>query len=220
MAKEQIKATDLSGRNIYIDNRGRVVYSDMLTKDGYIITNNDVGTFNIYSLRLAGAFIVAAIVAFMYGSEMLPYALMGGLLFYVVASIFFYLRFLPTLPIIPNFEKPPHEPFIKETAKENSRSAIIMTIVAALLFSLIVGAAALQQESVNFIFIVDLIVLLASITFAVMNVAALFTRIRMEKDHPEIVEEEKKLREKEKAEKERARAKLEKEKAEKNRKKK
>lgn len=136
MALRNIKASELRGRNIY-QLKNRTIYSDIFMKDhGYLITNYDAEKYYSYSLRgFESVFGLVLLLLISKSNYLLSFTV--SILAYVVLSILFYVKFIPSLQLVPNFIKPHRDNYIVTTAKEMSKGRILALSVVCSLFGLL-----------------------------------------------------------------------------------
>ena len=136
MALRNLKASELRGRNIY-QLKNRTIYSDSFMKDhGYLITNYDAEKYYSYSLRgFESIFGLVLLLLISKSNFLLSFIVAIGA--YVVLSILFYVKFIPSLQLVPNFKKPPRDNYIVSTAKEMSKGRLFALVIVCILFGLL-----------------------------------------------------------------------------------
>ncbi len=111
MNRKAMTAADLAGVSIWRDFEDhilkRVVYSNILMKDGYVITDDDARTFSLYHARTAASE-VAFLILFLLTRNFLL-SLCIPLAFFAVTSILFFVKYLPTLEHIETYIKPKND---------------------------------------------------------------------------------------------------------------
>ena len=147
--RKKIEAKDLGGLFIYQDPKKGCVYYDIFTKKGYIITNSEVKTYNIYSLSLPIG-IMAAYVLTILGFEFWTSALVG-LAVYVILKLIFRFKFLYSLPEIPNYQKGKRENvFVTLIKKYGTAKLLILSILfVAIVIVTLINAKVSNFEGLN-----------------------------------------------------------------------
>lgn len=172
MANRSLKASELTGRHIY-QTSNKTVYADLFTKNyGYIISDDDVDTYNSYSLRLFESILGFALLLFVTKSNIVI-AFLISLLAYIVISLLFYLRFLKKLPKIENFKKEKKDNYIVSTAKEMSAARILVLSLILILFAAAVIYYPFFNNSEKSMKILMLCLGTGIGIFALMNLASL-----------------------------------------------
>lgn len=149
MARKVIDAKSLTGLFIDQDPKRGCIFYDIFTKKGYIITNQDVKTYNIYSLSLPIG-IMAAYVLTIINVEF-KYAALIGLVVYLFLKVLFRFKFIYTLPEIPDYKRKNKESFITSMAKKYSpaRLGILFALLVAIAVLTSVNAIQANYEGIN-----------------------------------------------------------------------
>lgn len=136
MKQRNLKASELRGRNIY-QLKNKTIYSDIFMKDhGYLITNYDAEKYYSYSLRgFESIFALVLLLLVTNSNFFLSFAV--SITAYIVLTILFYVKFIPTLQLVPNFVKPKRDTFVVETAKDMSKGRILALSVVCASFGLL-----------------------------------------------------------------------------------
>lgn len=127
MPKNVRKAKDLKGLNIYQDRHHGTVYYDFVTKNGYILCNEDVRKY-----ILSVAFFPVAIVIFYFSLQLKLSTLTSALIaigFYIIAQIVYRFAFLYKLPCVENYNKSNNTNFIDNLSEKYSKPRLIVLIV-------------------------------------------------------------------------------------------
>lgn len=143
--RKKLEAKDLGGLFIYQDPKKGCVYYDVFTKKGFVITNSDVKTYNVYSLSLPIG-IMAVYVLTLIGIEFWTSALVG-LAVYIVLKLIFRFKFLYTLPEIPNYKKGQKESIFETLSK---KYGTVRLLILSLLFIAIVVVTIINTKVSNF----------------------------------------------------------------------
>ena len=95
-SKEKV---ELKGFSIYQDKKGRTVYYDWISKNGYIIPESKYNSYTNYSIRLVISVLVGYLSALFLDNNYLAGTLIG-ISTYIAYTFVFHKRFLSTLSII------------------------------------------------------------------------------------------------------------------------
>lgn len=132
------KKIEISGMNIYTDKKGRTVYYDFITKNGYIIPPNKYNSYTNYSIRLLVSVLVGYLSSLFLDNNYF-YGFIVGVSTYIAYSFVFRKRFLSSLSVIPDFKRPYKESYIDRNVKNTSKKKnLSIVFVAMLLLPIIV----------------------------------------------------------------------------------
>lgn len=134
--KEKI---ELRGMNIYVDKKGRTVYYDHLTKNGYIIPPNKFNSYTNYSIRLVISVLIGYLAALFLNNNYWG-GLLVGISTYIAYTFVFRRKFLKDLSIIPNFKRPQKAGYIERNVIEMNKKRVI-SIIAVSAFLMVAIAA-------------------------------------------------------------------------------
>lgn len=135
MAVRSLKASELTGKNIY-QLKNKTVYSDFFMKNyGYLITDEEADHYHSYSLRLFESIFAFALLLFVTKSNVLI-SFFISLAAYFIISLLFYFKFLRSLPRIENFKKEKKDGYIVSTAKEMSKGRILAITIILIIFTM------------------------------------------------------------------------------------
>lgn len=138
---------NLKGNNIFfIKNNNQTVYYDWLTKNAYIITDNDALFFQTWQLRLPLSLIAIGFIMLFFDDMKL--AIVIGLVLFIILSILFRVLFLKKLAINATFKKPASKGLIRDIASKYSRNALL---IIAMLFGSMGASLIINQiiRSIN-----------------------------------------------------------------------
>lgn len=134
MAVRNLKASELTGKNIY-QIKNQTIYSTFWMKDyGYQIPNYEADKYRSYSLRGFESIFGFILLLFVNKNNII-FPLAISLSAYIVLTALFYFKFLPTLPKIEHFKKEKRDNYIISTAKEMSLIRIIVICIICAIFS-------------------------------------------------------------------------------------
>ena len=174
-----IKTTDLRGLFIYQEKK-RTVYYDIFNKSGYILNNAEIKNYLMYSGRYSGMALVGCLLYYMTGN--VPLAVGVAVAGLIILEIVFRKAFLHKLPEIRNYERPEKQKYVDYVAENESltRMGLILLatvlLVAVLIYNIMTGVYK-DQLSV----IISYLVIAGAAVFFVLNVIAVFKKLKMEK---------------------------------------
>ncbi|MCF0108995.1 MAG: hypothetical protein HUJ57_02720 [Erysipelotrichaceae bacterium] len=134
MAKNQTKALDLKGLNIYHDRRHGTVYYDILTRNGYVILNQDVNKLLLNDM----GFPIAILAYFLMQNMGQPSYVntLVAIAAWAVCKLLFRILFLYRLPVVKNYvPEGGHKSFVERFAATYNRvQLIIVTVLGTMIF--------------------------------------------------------------------------------------
>ena len=158
----------LKGINIYIDKKGRTVYYDRLSKNGYIIPPNKFDNYTNYSIRFIVAILVGYLAALFLDSNYLA-GFLVGVSAYIAYTFIFHKRFLSKLSIIPNFNPPYRENYINRNIKEMPMKRVYTIIAIALILLVLIAINAVAYGLEGWSSIVYLAIALVAVGFIAVH---------------------------------------------------
>lgn len=141
----------ISGRNIYVDKRNRIVYYDMITKKGYIIDPKEEEKYKLYQNRFVLIF-CAMILCFDFFSGWLTF--MAGLaVSFLIIELVFRFAFLNKLRTVANVERAKHLSVLDEViqTQDKKRALLKATLYSAFGILIIVNAYSSNYETIPFL---------------------------------------------------------------------
>lgn len=176
MAVRNLKASELTGKNIY-QVKSRTIYSDFFMKDyGYLITNDEADHYHSYSLRLFESIFGFALLLFVTKSNVLISFLISFAA-YVVITFLFYFKFLRSLPRVDNFKKEKRDNYIVSTAKEMSKLRILAITIICLIFTAAIIYYPINNGYEGIFKVLLFLIGGATAIFTLMNLAALIYKL-------------------------------------------
>ena len=144
MPKKVQKAKDLKGLFIFHDENHGVVYYDLLTRNGYILTNDDVRwyTFSISFLPLS-VILLYGLVQFNF--NMLQ-AICLAVCFYILAQILFRVLFLYKLPCVEKYSIKKKKRIVDNLADTYSKPRLIALVVLLLALDVLMSIYVYTSE--------------------------------------------------------------------------
>ena len=132
---------ELSGPFIYRDNKNRVIYSNPLLKNDYLVNNSEARTFGLFSMRFPIAVLAGLIISLFNKNYLL--AVIAALLILLVSTLYFWFIYIPKLPVIEKYTKVPKESFLDRLAKSSKkRLFLLIFLVVSLAFLVVYNAIA------------------------------------------------------------------------------
>lgn len=152
MGKNQSKP-GVAGTSIYKDKRGRDVYYDRFTHNGYLILESNVKRFQFYQNRLLFPVIVFALLLnFNLGAMHVGWIEAGvvAIITFLGLEFFFRFKFLKTLTIIPNFVPEKKLSIIEQVNDKNERNPLMLKAFLYMLLGVVLILYAYQQNNTGF----------------------------------------------------------------------
>ena len=168
-SKEKV---ELKGFNIYQDKKGRTVYYDWISKNGYIIPESKYNSYTNYSIRLVISVLVGYLSALFLDNNYLAGTLIG-LSTYIAYTFVFHKRFLSTLSIIPNFKRPYRENYIDRNIKEMTKKRALSIVFVSLFLLVAIIANLLVNGYDIFILVLSIGLSLVAVGFMVVHIIIL-----------------------------------------------
>lgn len=160
---------ELKGFNIYQDKKGRTVYYDWISKNGYIIPESKYNSYTNYSIRLVISVLVGYLSALFLDNNYLAGTLIG-LSTYIAYTFVFHKRFLSTLSIIPNFKRPYRENYIDRNIKEMTKKRALSIVFVSLFLLVAIIANLLVNGYDIFILVLSIGLSLVAVGFIVVHI--------------------------------------------------
>ena len=161
----------LRGSNIYLDDLGRNVYYDKLTKEAYLIQDKDFKSFSFYSNRYV--LVVGSIIVFSVFLESFVVCTSIALCLVIVLEIIFRKKYLPTLIKLDNFKANNKLSYVDQEVDGNSSSKTKLKVFLFILLAILLGANAYIEEFKGFELIITGIIIIFALVLAAMNIKAL-----------------------------------------------
>lgn len=138
MAKKQdIKARDLTGHNIYqLNNGNQTIYYDSYTKTAFIITNSAANKFSTWQLRVPLIFFAMAIMLLAKYNLILTIGV--GIAAYILSTVLFHTKFLNDQPIQTNFKLPPSKGFLRNIGSKYEMKTLIFMAIAFFVMGILI----------------------------------------------------------------------------------
>lgn len=173
--KQQIPNTQLSGRNIYTDQKKRVIYYDWLTKQGYLVDKKSEGPVMFYQNRL----VIILFAAILCGGTFLTWqqATLAGVALLAVVEVYYRKKLFGSLEVVTDVDFGRRLTPLQSILARKSREKVLALIVLWAVFSvLVVVNAYLEQYSLG-LQILSGGLALVGLYFCVLHIVAL-TRMK------------------------------------------
>lgn len=126
----------LSGRNVYTDKNGRVIYYDWLTKQGYLIQKENEGRMTLFKNR----FVIVLFAAILFAGTFLNWtqAVVAGVVMAVLIELYFRLSYLKKLEVVDDVDFQHRLTALQSILEHKSRTQIIALAALYLVFAVLV----------------------------------------------------------------------------------
>lgn len=179
MAQTQMSAKELTGFNIY-QNKNQTIYWDSFSKTAYIITRSDVSKFSSWQLRLPLSLMVS-LVLMLFGTNYIL-CVVVAVLSYLVSTIIFKVKYLPTLAVSVKWQKPKSEGFIKDTAKKFRFASLIFAAIMFGVFGIMFAFDLFLYKAIKQALVVYTILVIVSVIATAITLAMALARRKMDKE--------------------------------------
>ena len=157
MAKKKSKPVEkirLSGRNIYTDKKGRVIFYDMITKKGYLVDKKHENSALFFKNR----FVVLLFAAILFGATFLTWlqAAVAWAVMMAIAEFAFRRGFLKKLEVV----------------NEAKGKVLVLIVLYLLLAVLVILNAYVEKYSVG-LCVLSGGIALVGVYFAILHIVAL-----------------------------------------------
>ena len=178
MSNQKTKGRVL-GLHVYNDERGRLIYYNVFNKKAYWVNDQtDYKKFSVFQTRLPLSIALGFIVIMFL--DMLWFGLISGILVYVLMSIYFYVKFLPSLKEIKNFERP-KESFMMRFVGPLSDTRIIIAIIMIFLIAILLVVNVQISEYDEITEILNYVLAAGVAIFGFMLIGAFFKKKKLNK---------------------------------------
>lgn len=127
----------VSGRNIYIDDKGQAVLYDKKTKIGYVIKESDAESYRLYQNRIAISIAVFMLLTSFLNDWKLP--LIAGVILAALLEVR-YRRWLPTLTKRTKFRPEKNKTFLQGVIESNDSGRCILLGFLYIIFGILLVA--------------------------------------------------------------------------------
>lgn len=161
----------LSGRNIYTDKKGRVIFYDMLTKKGYLVGKKNENSALFFKNR----FVVILFAAILLGGTLLSLtqAVIAWAVMMALAEFAFRMSFLKKLEPVTDVDFEKRVSALQYIIENKEKGRVIALIVLYLLLAVLVVANAYVEKYSTGLCIFSGCISLVGLYFAVLHIIAL-----------------------------------------------
>ena len=161
----------LSGRNIYTDKKGRVIFYDMLTKKGYLIDKKSENSAVFFKNR----FVVILFAAILFGATFLSViqAVIVWAVMMVLAEFTFRRVFLKKLEPVTDVDFERRVSALQYIIENKEKSRVIVLIILYFLFAVLVVLNAYTEGYSVKLWVFSACLSVVGIYFGVLHVIAL-----------------------------------------------
>lgn len=167
-------ATDVkrpSGIHIYLDEKGRDVYYDIFTKNGYVIQEKNRASYAKFENRYLLCIILTILLCGITNKYLL--SIIIGLAVAIVYEIAFRASFLPTLVMLRNFVPKEKYSIVDQIAKSNQKQKTIIKVILYIALAILIVINAYRQQLSMPLMILSYLVSIFGIASAIINIIAL-----------------------------------------------
>ena len=174
--------TKVTGFNIYKDKRNRDVYYDVISKQGYIISQSDVSRLNFYQKRYI---IPVVIFALTYTIDLFgfKFGVIGAsavsLLSFIVTEYFFRFRFLKSMITVPNFIPNKQEDYFHQLATSSPLSSLILKGILYIILGCMLVVFGIQENFKTLEWIVCIIITIILVIVGIFQLYASYLKKKM-----------------------------------------
>ncbi len=175
------RPTDMSGSDIYYDDKNRMICYEWVTKKAYYLGRNDYPAFSRYHLATPLAVLLPLVMLYVFKLPVWLCAVLA-LVILVAGKALLILNFLDNLTPVKDFVKPKKDNYIKRVAKQPSASTIIAGLVFTFLISILsfINVYTSTDYTPTILYLNYVVAVLAVLLF-VVYVIAFFLRLKYRK---------------------------------------
>lgn len=169
----------LSGRNIYTDKKGRVIYYDFITKQGYLVEKKQENSAQFFKNR----FVILLFAAILFGATFLTWiqAVIAWAVMMALAEVMFRCSFLKKMEKVTDVKFERRISALQYTMESKSKGKIgILAFLYLLLAVLVVLNAYVEKYSLKLV-ILSGFVALVGVYFSILHIVALI-KLNIDKD--------------------------------------
>lgn len=169
------KKNNISGRNIYQDEKGRNILYNKNTGIGYLIQEKDERAYSMYKNR----FVIVLIGVILALNFLAPPAICvgGGVITAGVLEFRYRKIFLPTLVQITNFKPYKNITLIEQMVTSGDKNKVLLYGILFILFAVLLIFNGIEMKLSNLLMILNLGLAFAAIIFAGFHLFA-YTKMR------------------------------------------
>ena len=182
MAKKKSKPVEkirLSGRNIYTDKKGRVIFYDMITKKGYLVDKKHENSALFFKNR----FVVLLFAAILFGATFLTWlqAAVAWAVMMAIAEFAFRRGFLKKLEVVNDVDFERRVSALQYIVENKAKGKVIVLIVLYLLLAVLVILNAYVEKYSVGLCVLSGGIALVGVYFAILHIVAL-TKMKCRED--------------------------------------
>lgn len=173
----------LSGRNIYTDKKGRTIYYDFVTRQGYLIEKKSENSAQFYKNRL----VVILFAAILFAGTFLTWiqAIIAWAVMMAVAEVMFRRSFLKKLEKVTDVDFEKRVSALQYTMENKEKGRIILLAVLYFALAVLVVLNAYMEKYSLELLILSGGIALVGIYFSILHVVALIKlNLDKEKNQP------------------------------------
>ena len=173
----------LSGRNIYTDKKGRTIYYDFVTRQGYLIEKKSENSAQFYKNRL----VVILFAAILFAGTFLTWiqAIIAWAVMMAVAEVMFCRSFLKKLEKVTDVDFEKRVSALQYTMENKEKGRIILLAVLYFALAVLVVLNAYMEKYSLELLILSGGIALVGIYFSILDVVALIKlNLDKEKNQP------------------------------------
>ena len=173
----------LSGRNIYTDKKGRTIYYDFVTRQGYLIEKKSENSAQFYKNRL----VVILFAAILFAGTFLTWiqAIIAWAVMMAVAEVMFRRSFLKKLEKVTDVDFEKRVSALQYTMENKEKGRIILLAVLYFALAVLVVLNAYMEKYSLELLILSGGIALVGINFSILHVVALIKlNLDKEKNQP------------------------------------
>lgn len=176
--------TKVTGFNIYKDKRNHDIYYDVFTKEGYMITKNEISKLNFYQKRFIIPIIIFSLT-YTINIFNFEFGIVGAgaaaVLAFVCMEYFFRFRFLNTMVVVPNFVPNKQEDYFHQLANGSPLSNLIIKGILYLALGVLLILFGLQENFQTLEWVVCITITIVIEVVGVCQLYAAFIKHSMKK---------------------------------------
>lgn len=168
----------LSGRNIYTDKKGRTIYYDFVTRQGYLIDKKSENSAQFYKNRL----VIILFAAILFAGTFLTWiqAIIAWAVMMAVAEVMFRRSFLKKLEKVTDVDFEKRVSALQYTMENKEKGRIILLAVLYLALAVLVVLNAYMEKYSPELLILSGGIALVGVYFSALHTAALI-KLNLEK---------------------------------------
>ena len=169
---QPVEKIRLSGRNIYTDKKGRVIFYDMLTKKGYLIDKKSENSAVFFKNR----FVVILFAAILFGATFLSVmqVVVAWAVMMALAEFAFRMVFLKKLEPVTDVDFERRVSALQYIVENKEKSRVIVLIILYFLFAVLVILNAYTEDYSVKLWVFSGCLSVVGVYFGVLHIIALF----------------------------------------------